>query len=148
MCFHYVGRTASRDHSIYQYLYRFFLLLASYHTIPSSLFLVRASFAELLTIIGLLFPQPIGYATGHDPRVMSSLFCKISSVLYTGGGVFALVCLYLAAIDRYLQTCRSATKRQSMTLKRVLLLLCIFAYLSIGLGLPFGIFRDAIPSIG
>ncbi|CAF4472408.1 unnamed protein product, partial [Rotaria magnacalcarata] len=68
-------------------------------------------------------------------------------VLYTGGGVFTLVCLYLAAIDRYLQTCRSATKRQWMKMKRALLLLCIFTFLSIGLGLPFGIFRDVIPSI-
>ncbi|CAF2089923.1 unnamed protein product [Rotaria magnacalcarata] len=78
---------------------------------------------------------------------MACLFCKITSVLYTGGGVFTLVCLYLAAIDRYLQTCRSATKRQWMKMKRALLLLCIFTFLSIGLGLPFGIFRDVIPSI-
>ncbi|CAF3718967.1 unnamed protein product [Rotaria socialis] len=78
---------------------------------------------------------------------MPSLLCKISSVLYTGGGVFALVCLYLTAIDRYLQTCPSAVKRQWMTLERALLLLCIFAFLSINLGLPFGIFRDVIPSI-
>ncbi|CAF2198039.1 unnamed protein product [Rotaria magnacalcarata] len=124
-----------------------FTCLKKYHTIPSSIFLVRASFAEQLTTIGLLFPQSIGYATGHDTRVMACLFCKITSVLYTGGGVFTLVCLYLAAIDRYLQTCRSATKRQWMKMKRALLLLCIFTFLSIGLGLPFGIFRDVIPSI-
>ncbi|CAM4843579.1 unnamed protein product [Rotaria magnacalcarata] len=124
-----------------------FTCLKKYHTIPSSIFLVRASFAEQLTTIDLLFPQSIGYATGHDTRVMACLFCKITSVLYTGGGVFTLVCLYLAAIDRYLQTCRSATKRQWMKMKRALLLLCIFTFLSIGLGLPFGIFRDVIPSI-
>ncbi|CAF2013542.1 unnamed protein product [Rotaria magnacalcarata] len=94
-----------------------FTCLKKYRIIPSSIFLAGASLAEQLTIIGLLFPQSIDYATGHDPRVMSSLFCKISSVLYTGGGVFALVCLYLAAIDRDLQTCRSAVKRQWMKMK-------------------------------
>ncbi|CAF3776168.1 unnamed protein product [Rotaria socialis] len=125
-----------------------FTCLKKYRIISNSVFLAGASLAEQLTIIDLLFPQSIGYVTGHNPRVMSSLLCKISSVLYNGGGVFALECLYLAAIDRYLQTCRSAVKWQWMTLKRALLLLCIFAFLSIGLGLPFGIFRDAVPNIG
>ncbi|CAF3410579.1 unnamed protein product [Rotaria sp. Silwood2] len=110
------------------------------------MYLAGASVGEQLTIIGLIVPQAMGYATGQDFRGVSSSFCKISSFLYTGGGVFALVCLYLGAIHRYLQTCRSVTKRQWMTLKKARLLFYCAVLISIILGLPFGIFRSAIPS--
>ncbi|CAM4817091.1 unnamed protein product [Rotaria magnacalcarata] len=102
-----------------------FTCLKTYHTIPSSIFLVRASFAEQLTTIGLLFPQSIGYATGHDTRVMSCLFCKISSVLYTGGGVFTLINFFSqqtdAALQRHIRS-NGELKQQHKVLLSTLLL--------------------------
>lgn len=119
-----------------------FTCLKRYRSLTSSIFLAGVSFCEELTVIGLIFPVALGYATGIDPRAASRAYCKAGSILYTGGGSCALMCLYLTAFDRYLQTSRSATKRQWMTIRKALLLFCTSIFLSALISLPFGIFRD------
>lgn len=120
--------------------------LKKYRTLPSSMFLAGSSFGEQLTIISLIFPQSFASATGYDIRGLSSIVCKLSSFLFNGGGVLSLSCLYSAAAERYLQTCRSATKRQWLTVKKAQLLFLICIVLSGITGAAFGIFRDRLPT--
>ena len=119
--------------------------MKKYRVLPSSVFLAGASFGEELAVVALIFPQSFASATGRDPRAMSTVFCKISSLFYTGGGSLSILCLYVAATDRYLQTSRSASLRQWMTLKKARIIFFINLTIAATVGLPFGVFRDVVP---
>lgn len=123
-----------------------FLGTKKYRNLPSSIFLAGASIGEELAIISIILPQSIATATGFEIRAVSSVLCKLSSILYTGGGVLALSSLYISAFDRYLQTSRSAAKRQWMNVKRARIIMLVAALFSAGASTPFAIFRDVIPN--
>lgn len=118
-----------------------------YRVLPSSVFLAGASLGEELALVALIVPQSFASVTGRDVRAMSTIACKLSSLLYTGGGSLAILCLYMAAIDRFLQTSRSATRRQWMTLKKSRIIFFILVSIAVLVGLPFALFRDVIPTL-
>ncbi|CAF1083115.1 unnamed protein product [Rotaria sp. Silwood1] len=79
---------------------------------------------------------------GYDFYGTSINICKSTSFLYFAGGVIALTCMYLAAIDRYLQTCRSTARREWMTLYTARLLVFSAILISSGISVPFAIYRN------
>ncbi|CAF1600573.1 unnamed protein product [Rotaria magnacalcarata] len=68
----------------------------------------------------------------------NELLAVISKHFYIfAAAVVALSCMYLAAIERYLQTCRSTYRRIWMTLFRARLIVFLTAVVSSGIRVPF-----------
>ncbi|CAF4239852.1 unnamed protein product [Rotaria sp. Silwood2] len=122
-----------------------FVGLKNYRSLPSSTFLAGSALGEQLVLLSSAFPDSLTYMSGYDFYGTSVSMCKSTSFLYFAGGVIALTCMYLAAIDRYSQTCRSAARREWMTLYTARLLVFLAILVSSGISVPFAIYRNVTP---
>ncbi|CAF3005286.1 unnamed protein product [Rotaria sp. Silwood2] len=119
-----------------------FVRRKKYRSLSSSTFLAGSTFGEQLVLLSSAFPDSLTYALNYDFYGISIEMCKSTSFLYFAGGVVALTCMYLAAIERYLQTCRSSSQREWMTLNRARLLVFLATLVSSGISIPFALYRN------
>ncbi|CAF3070036.1 unnamed protein product [Rotaria sp. Silwood2] len=119
-----------------------FVRRKKYRSLSSSTFLAGSTFGEQLVLLSSAFPDSLTYALNYDFYGISIEMCKSTSFLYFAGGVVALTCMYLAAIERYLQTCRSSSQREWMTLNRARLIVFLATLVSSDISIPFALYRN------
>ncbi|CAF3559131.1 unnamed protein product [Rotaria sp. Silwood1] len=123
-----------------------FVRRKKYRSLSSSTFLAGSTFGEQIALIASAFPDSLTYTLGYDFYSISIEMCKSTSFLYFAGGVMALTCMYLAAIERYLQTCRSPSHREWITLNRARLLVFLTILVSSAISIPFALYRNVTPN--
>lgn len=95
-CNYDVGWSFCHYYSLSNYLWRCFCY--DCWNLTSSIFLAGSFIGEELAIIFLIPSESVGSSTGFEILVISSILCKLISVLFTGSSLLTILSLHMAAL--------------------------------------------------
>ena len=118
-----------------------FIRLESLNTLASSLFLLASFIGSEGVMLTATLLRTIFGLTGYDPLFASLFLCKFRWIVGPACGAFALTCVSLAGVDRYILA--RTQNRTKMTLNQARLAIILAAIFWLGFFSMYAVFYVA-----
>ncbi|CAF1138625.1 unnamed protein product [Adineta ricciae] len=112
-------------------------VLFSARSIPCSFFLLISSFFNIITLSTGLLPRVLSIGFNIDASSTNIVWCKSRLFFSYIGSLTSITCICLASIDRYLMSCRAATRRNRSTLRASKIAVMVAVLMIIGMNIPY-----------